>query len=514
MVDEKPKAPSSPALFPEKEYASISEKADELYYFGKKKETIAELEKGLALSESRGDEAFRLFFLGELAHYKENNNKKALELELKAASIRNNSCLILQSVGILLSFLGSYEEALEWLDKALEINPGDYRSLRNKGVSLSNLGLYEKSLEWFDKAVEVNPGDYHSLRQKGVSLGHLGQHEEALEWYNRSLDQNPKDYRAMGSKGIKLGAMGRNEEGLEWLNRALKINPDYVHLLRNRANILHKLGRTEEARKDVKRALKIQPQDKQTLYLDQIFAQEERKRAEIEAREKKIRMDAWRRLSARAAHRIGNQLFAARGALKTLENKSDPAFKETTEDLLEALKQIQRLNSQFKKFSTKEEARLESVSAKHLVETVLRRYHKQAEEKEVQLRKIIKTEKTWPLDRSMMEEALGELMENALNHTPARGSITIEANQKQQQGKSQLFLAVENTGEGVPVKYKEKIFDAFFTTSSEGTGLGLAIVRKFIDLHGGRIRETGTSGKSARFEITLPSPAPEEAIKS
>jgi len=57
---------------------------------------------------------------------------------------------------------------------------------------------------------------------------------------------------------------------------------------------------------------------------------------------------------------------------------------------------------------------------------------------------------------------------------------------------------------------KSRIFLPFVSMRPGGTGLGLAIVRQTIENHGGTIRETGTPGKGARFEIELPALPDEE----
>ena len=67
-----------------------------------------------------------------------------------------------------------------------------------------------------------------------------------------------------------------------------------------------------------------------------------------------------------------------------------------------------------------------------------------------------------------------------------------------------VVVSVEDSGPGVPAESKDRIFEAFFSTRPGGSGLGLAIVRQIIENHGGRIRETGTPGAGARFEIELP----------
>jgi signal transduction histidine kinase len=75
-----------------------------------------------------------------------------------------------------------------------------------------------------------------------------------------------------------------------------------------------------------------------------------------------------------------------------------------------------------------------------------------------------------------------------------------------------VLLHVKDTGCGIPVANKQRIFDAFFTTYDHGTGLGLALVRRIIDGHGGGIVESGVPGQGADYEIYLPL-APEEKPK-
>ena len=75
--------------------------------------------------------------------------------------------------------------------------------------------------------------------------------------------------------------------------------------------------------------------------------------------------------------------------------------------------------------------------------------------------------------------------------------------------KEQSFdvLEVEDTGPGVAVADREKVFDAFYTTKESGLGVGLSISRTIINLVGGRIWIEDAQAGGAKFCVALPADA-------
>ncbi|MBI5743079.1 MAG: sensor histidine kinase KdpD [Elusimicrobia bacterium] len=112
-------------------------------------------------------------------------------------------------------------------------------------------------------------------------------------------------------------------------------------------------------------------------------------------------------------------------------------------------------------------------------------------------------------DFSLMEQALGNILANALNYT--RPGIAIEIAAAQREDK--LTIRVTDKGPGIPREYVGKVFDRFFRvpgTPSGGTGLGLAIAKAVVELHGGTISAENPGGGGAEFVLTLPvEPQPE-----
>jgi two-component system, OmpR family, heavy metal sensor histidine kinase CusS len=104
-------------------------------------------------------------------------------------------------------------------------------------------------------------------------------------------------------------------------------------------------------------------------------------------------------------------------------------------------------------------------------------------------------------DRLMLERAIGNVLVNAIHHTPAGGTITV----KVQDMDAMAEVSIANTGQPIPVDALHRVFDRFvrLNASPEGTGLGLAIARSIILAHGGDIAVRLT-GQGTEFYMRLP----------
>jgi signal transduction histidine kinase len=67
-----------------------------------------------------------------------------------------------------------------------------------------------------------------------------------------------------------------------------------------------------------------------------------------------------------------------------------------------------------------------------------------------------------------------------------------------------VFVAVSDTGPGLPQANPERIFDAFYTTKASGLGMGLSICRSIVEAHSGRLWATPNQPHGTVFSITLP----------
>jgi len=113
------------------------------------------------------------------------------------------------------------------------------------------------------------------------------------------------------------------------------------------------------------------------------------------------------------------------------------------------------------------------------------------------------------VDAASISEVLYLLLDNAAKYSPKGSKIRIAAHQIPE---SMIEISVDDQGQGIPIEYREKVFQKFVRlpesrvpSTREGMGLGLAIVKGIIESQGGHIRiENGTDEFVTRFTISLP----------
>jgi two-component system sensor histidine kinase FlrB len=112
--------------------------------------------------------------------------------------------------------------------------------------------------------------------------------------------------------------------------------------------------------------------------------------------------------------------------------------------------------------------------------------------------------------REVLASVFSNLAGNALN----AGDDGVQLNWSIEEQQSQLLLALEDNGPGVPEALHEQIFDPFFTTRANGTGLGLAVVRAVITAHHGTVELDPSYATGARFVVCLPVQQCEQQLPS
>jgi signal transduction histidine kinase len=101
-----------------------------------------------------------------------------------------------------------------------------------------------------------------------------------------------------------------------------------------------------------------------------------------------------------------------------------------------------------------------------------------------------------------VQRVLFNLIQNAIRHTPADGSVTVRA----RSAGNGVEVEVADDGEGIPAGDDERVFEAFYrgdaARSEDGAGLGLAISRAIVEAHGGKIwLEDGAPGTRVHFTL-------------
>ena len=109
-------------------------------------------------------------------------------------------------------------------------------------------------------------------------------------------------------------------------------------------------------------------------------------------------------------------------------------------------------------------------------------------------------------DEDLLVQALVNLIDNALAHTPAGGRVAVGC--RPEDGRVRVW--VEDTGSGIAPEHRERVFDRFYrvdsgrTRARGGTGLGLAICRAIAEAHGGEVALTSAEEGGTRVELVLP----------
>ena len=109
-------------------------------------------------------------------------------------------------------------------------------------------------------------------------------------------------------------------------------------------------------------------------------------------------------------------------------------------------------------------------------------------------------------DRTRISQVVGNLLDNAIRHTPPGGTVTVSAGV----GPAAATVSVTDTGEGMPTEAIPFVFERFYrvdpsrSRSTGGAGLGLTIAKQLVEAHGGSIRVHSTAGEGTTITFDLP----------
>ena len=198
-------------------------------------------------------------------------------------------------------------------------------------------------------------------------------------------------------------------------------------------------------------------------------------------------------------------------AMKNFNVLDDP--KKTREYLEISQNELQRLSLLVDKvlklsmFEKKEiELKIETVDLRLLVEEVAASMRLQLEKHKAKLAIQSEGDTTIQGDRLHFISVIFNLLDNALKYSKSNPSIEIDIRQEGEIAQ----IAVTDNGIGIPIEYKERIFEKFFrvptgnTHNAKGYGLGLSYVAHVVSKHQGQIAVESQPGIGSRFIIKLP----------
>jgi two-component system phosphate regulon sensor histidine kinase PhoR len=217
---------------------------------------------------------------------------------------------------------------------------------------------------------------------------------------------------------------------------------------------------------------------------------------------------------ANVSHEFKTPLTAIQGFAETLLSGAldDKANRERFVEIIrDHARRLARLTDDLLKLSRIEAGRLElelrPVKVETIVKGCLETARLKAEARGLQIHFQL-PEGLPPVrgDGAQLGEVLQNLLDNALQYTPAGGQIDLTA----VSNNHEVTFTVADTGIGIPQSELERIFERFYRVDAArsreagGTGLGLAIARHIVDAHDGRIWVESAVGQGSRFHFSIP----------
>jgi two-component system nitrogen regulation sensor histidine kinase NtrY len=218
---------------------------------------------------------------------------------------------------------------------------------------------------------------------------------------------------------------------------------------------------------------------------------------------------AWKEVAQRVAHEIKNPLtpiqLNAERILKNLK-RTEPGGGEVVEQgarvIIQEAQTIKALVDEFSDFARLPKINLQPAGLRDIIGQVVAMFRGIFADVEFEVAVESGVPATQALDPEQMKRVFINLIDNAIDAMNKKGKITLRATFDREA--NQVNIEVSDSGPGIPLEDKDKLFLPHFSTKKKGTGLGLAIVNQIIKEHNGTVQVTNGRPSGARFVLQLP----------
>ncbi|GAA2828415.1 sensor histidine kinase [Crossiella cryophila] len=210
------------------------------------------------------------------------------------------------------------------------------------------------------------------------------------------------------------------------------------------------------------------------------------------------------------AHELRTPLSNIRGWLEAAEDGVTQPDQALITFLLAESRQLQRIIDDLQDLAMADAGKLrvhpEQLRVADLVDTLVSAHRAAADAAGVHLESTVDGDPELWADPVRLRQALGNLVANAVRHTPAGGRVTVTAHAEPEA----VLFQVADTGSGISPEHLPQVFDRFWraeksrSRQSGGSGLGLAIVRQLAQAHGGTVTAASEPGAGSTFTLRLP----------
>ena len=220
--------------------------------------------------------------------------------------------------------------------------------------------------------------------------------------------------------------------------------------------------------------------------------------------------------AAAVAHGLRNPLASLRAAAQLVRQHPEaPSSREHLDAIVEEVDRLDRRISHLLSFSRPAPFHPLQENVSRLVEGLLPAFSQPLRERGVELQ--LDLPGALPevrVDPMQLEQALVEIVSNALDAMPSGGRLRIAASvDGPGAGAGYVTVEVADTGPGIPDHVLPSVCEPFFTTRQEGTGLGLAIAKRYVEQNGGRLEITSRPGATS-VRVRLPAAQAEATVSA
>jgi len=224
------------------------------------------------------------------------------------------------------------------------------------------------------------------------------------------------------------------------------------------------------------------------------------------------RLSALGQLAAEVAHEVKNPLGIIKNSAQILQDNSldETRKKEIVNFITEEAERINKVIDNFLQFAKPPQTKKQKTDIIEVLNKTVQLVSDTLSKNNIKVMK--EYEDSLPFiyaDQSQLQQLFLNLMLNAVEAMSGGGMLKISAKIEMKRtvdemGKKWIKLILSDTGRGVSEKFKNKIFEPFYTTREQGTGLGLSISKKIVENHGGEISLESEIGKGSDFNIIIP----------
>jgi signal transduction histidine kinase len=215
------------------------------------------------------------------------------------------------------------------------------------------------------------------------------------------------------------------------------------------------------------------------------------------------RLSALGELSAGMAHEIRNPLGSIKGAVEILKDDYTPdeSKYEFVQILIKETDRLNQIVQEFLGFARPKNPEFEFVDLNEALVSVLTLVQQEARKAGVTIeKKLDPAIGKRSLDAGLLKQAFLNLILNGIQAMPAGGLMTVESSLRN----GAVEVRIADTGTGISLENRKKLFSPFFTTKKNGTGLGLAITYRIIQNHRGTIDVASEPGRGTTFTVKIP----------